>query len=296
MKKIFIGLMLICFPLYAQTTTGFSLLKMGIDVRAAGMSGAGITNAGDVGFSAENPAALAASDHLSAMLMVNDGLLDATQGYVALQLINGVHNIAVSASYLKFPGIEIRGEVPTANPAGISDAYNLALGVSYATKWQSWEIGARGKYLFEKYYLDSAPGWAMDIGIRRSALLPGIDFAAVLSNIGKMSRLQKTSTPLPSFIKAGFAYTVPGDIFNKELLLLPEVQWISDQPVISRIGLQYTFNGFLNLYSGISLEGSVFNWAAGFAVSYHSIQIHYAYAPFGYDLGSSNRLALMLDF
>ncbi len=296
MKRILVICLLMLLPLFGQSTSGFSLLKMTVDGRVAAMAGAGVAGSGDVGFAAENPAALAGSKKLSAMVMLNDALLDYSQGAIAVQLMKGNHNLFLFTNYLKFPSIEIRGEVPTVTPAGFSDAYNLSFGVGYATTWKSWQIGARAKYLFEKYYLDSAPGWAMDFGLRRPDILPGLDMGLVVYNIGWMSTLKTQATTLPLFVKAGFHYTVPGDVFKKHLKVLPEIQWVTRQALIPRLGLEYEVSKLLSIYSGGQLDEGVFNWAAGFAIRYKSFQMHYAYAPFSYDLGNSNRLSLLLSF
>jgi len=296
MKHILVICLLMFLPLFGQNNNGFSLLKMTVDSRMAAMAGAGVAGSGDVGFALGNPAALAGSQNLSAMVMLNDALLDYTQGAIAVQFMKGEHNLFLFTNYLKFPNIEIRGEIPTATPAGYSDAYNFSFGVGYAVTWKSWQIGARAKYLFEKYYLNSAPGWAVDFGLQRSDFLPGMDVGVVVYNIGWMSTLQKQATSLPLFVKAGLRYTVPGTIFNNRLHILPEIQWINRQAVISRFGLDYKVSELLTVYGGSQLDEGVFNWAAGFGIRYKAFQMHYAFAPFSYDLGNSNRLSLLLSF
>ena len=68
-------------------------------------------------------------------------------------------------------------------------------------------VGINLKYLFEKYYLEKASGWAMDIGVKKKNIMDGLDLGFSIQNIGHISKLKKESTPLPLIINTGIGYT-----------------------------------------------------------------------------------------
>lgn len=294
--SIFLILTLISSKLIAQNNTGFALLKIDVDARAAAMSGAYSALTKDASASYWNPAGLALAENPTITVMHNDWLWDFSHSFAAVQFIKGDHNLALSFNYLQVSDIEIRGSVPTIEPSGKTEAFNLAIGLSYAfTYTEDWYIGLSLKYLFEKYYLVSAPGWAIDMGLIKKNLLENMDFGLTIQNIGKMSKLEKEATPLPLLLRAGFAYKI-SQFFDDKLTVAPELRWIKDEQSYLHFGADYKIVEYLSLRAGLHTGNDGMLWTAGVGINYDTLHLDYAYAPFENELGSSNRISVGFSF
>lgn len=289
-------LVLIYSNAFAQSNTGFVLLKMDVDARAAAMSGAYTAMTNDASAAYWNPAGLSLAQNNTINVMHNDWLWDISHSFAAVQFVTGEHNLAFSANYLQIPGIQIRGTTPTAEPAGNSEAFNLALGLSYAREYaEKWHIGLSLKYLFEKYYLATAPGWALDLGVIRKDLFENLDWGLTAQNIGQMSALDEVETRLPLFIRTGIVYRF-ADFLDENIELATDLLWIKDEKTYFRLGLGYEIMEYLVLRTGFKNGNEEMLLTAGLGIKYGSFHLDYAYAPFEDNLGSSNRISVGLNF
>ncbi|MCB0281209.1 MAG: PorV/PorQ family protein [Calditrichae bacterium] len=295
-KLVILSLVLVFNSLQAQSNTGFVLLKMDVDARAAALAGAYSAVPNDASAAFWNPAGLSLAENTTINVMHNDWLWDISHSFAAVQFIQGEHNLALSVNYLQIPGIAIRGTTPTDEPAGTSEAYNLALALSYAREYEKdWHIGISVKYLFEKYYFVSAPGWALDLGLIRKNVFENLDWGITLQNIGKMAALDKQETPLPLMIRTGIAYQIP-ELLDNNLRIISDLLWIKDEKMYVKFGLEYAISEYLVIRSGLKNGNENLLFTAGLGINYQSFHLDYAYAPFEYDLGSSNRISVGLSF
>ncbi|KAA3608809.1 MAG: hypothetical protein D8M58_18915 [Calditrichaeota bacterium] len=271
--------------LFAQNNNGFVLLKMDVDARAAAMAGTYTALATDASASYYNPAGLNSSEGPTIVAMHNDWIWDISHSFAAMQFYQGDHNFSLSFNYLQIPGIAIRGNVPSEDPSGTTEAFNLVAGLSYATTFDDWQFGGSLKYLFEKYYLSSAPGWAVDLGIRKEALFTGVDFGFVIQNLGKMSVLKNEASPLPVIIQTALAFKGP-EFLSDKLLFTPGIQWVSKEQVYFGIGSEYQLMEYLTLRAGVKngVDDVVWNFGAG--INYNSFHFDYAYSPLEFDFGN----------
>lgn len=297
--KPFKRFLLICIifssgVLYAQVNSGLAFLKVDVDARAAAMAGAYTAVANDASASYWNPAALALATENTLTGMYNDWFAGISHSFIATQFMTGDNALALSFNYQNISGIEIRDH-ETENAAGIVDAFSLAAALSYATNYDDWLVGGSLKYLFEKYYLVSAPGWAIDLGLYKKDLYGGIDFGLVVQNLGKMSELDKEATKLPIIVRTGLAYRIPS-FFDDNLVVSPDLQWIENEKTYVKIGLQYYVSDHLVLRGGLKNGNENLLVTGGFGIVYDDIHLDYAYAPFEYELGSSNRFSFGLSF
>jgi len=281
--------------LNAQQNTGLAFLKIDTDARAAAMAGAYTALSNDAAATYWNPAGLARAENPTVAGMYNDMFAGITHSFIAVQFVTGEHAMALSFNYQNVPGIEIRDETPSEQPAGIVDAFSLATAFSYATTYDEWFVGGSLKYIFEKLYLVSAPGWAIDLGILKKNLFAGFDFGMVIQNLGKMSDLDQQATELPFMINSGLAYKIPS-FFDDNLQIATDLQWIKDEKVYAKFGLQYHLSENFVLRTGMKNGNDQLLWTGGFGINYNSFHLDYAYAPLEYYLGTSNRFSLGVAF
>ncbi|MGD9487104.1 MAG: PorV/PorQ family protein [Calditrichaceae bacterium] len=276
---------------------GMAFLKLDVDARAAGMGGAFTALASDAGASFWNPAGLAAAEGSSMIVMHNQWLLDITQQFAAINFKKGRHNFGVSVNLMTIPGVEIRGNVPDTEPDGNVDAVNISASVSYAsTFFGDWLAGITVKYLYEEYYLYSAPGWAMDVGVQKREILSGLDWGFTFRNIGRMSELKKEATSLPVIFRNGFAYKLPFKIIDRKPLLTADLEHILDESTYIRVGAEIDIKEYLSFRSGLMTGNNDTNLSAGIGVKYEKFRFDYAFVPYDYDLGNTHRFSFMMRF
>jgi Type IX secretion system protein PorV len=278
----------------AQQNPGLTFLKIDVDARAAAMAGAYTAMSNDASAAYWNPAGLALAQDLTFTGMYNDLFAGITHSFLAVQFLTGSQSMALSFNYQNIPGIPIR-DTATDEPAGTVEAFYLATALSYATTYEEWQVGASLKYLFEKLYLVSAPGWAIDLGVFKKNFFAGVDFGFVVQNLGKMSELQKEATKLPLIVNSGLTYKIPS-FFDDNLLVSTDLQWVKDEKLYAKFGLQYYLTENFVLRGGLKNGIEELLWSGGFGINYNSLHLDYAYAPFEYDLGTSSRLSLGLSF
>ena len=299
MRRILLLFFVGCITtVYADTgaKVGFSYLKIAVDSRAAAMGEAYTSIANDVSATFWNPAGLAAAEKNSLILMHNSWLQGINHEFAAIQFANGEHNLAVSFNLISVTGIELRDETASVDPIGETQALNSYLGIAYATKvLESWLVGVQLKYLYEKYYLNSADGFALDFGIKKENLLPDVGVGLVIQNMGKMSTLKNQSTNLPLLVRAGINYKLPFTIMNDQPLLAADFSHIFSNASTVGLGLETTLVEYVDIRFGYVFGRESQSLTAGFGVCFGIFNISYAFVPYSYDLGNSHRFSLLVD-
>jgi hypothetical protein len=283
---------------FAQTgaKVGLSYLKIGVDARAAAMGDAYSAVAEDASATFWNPAGLAGSGQNSIILMHNSWLQDMNHEFAAIQFVNGTHNVAVSLNMMSVKGIELRDETASEIPIGETQALNTYLGVSYATQiFSGWQIGLQLKYLYEKYYLYSADGFAVDLGLKKANLLPDFSWGVVFQNFGKMSVLKESSTRLPFLIRTGVDYLLPIQVLENKPLVAVDLAYVTDDVTTLNLGLEIPLVSYVDLRLGYIIGRESQSITSGFGLNYGIFHIAYAFVPFKYDLGDSHLFSLKVD-
>lgn len=296
--SIFLFFILI-IPLWAQTEAGFAFLKLPVDARSAAMGEAATAYAQDASAVYWNPALLSGNDSKSLVLMHNAYLADIAQEFVAFQFLTGKNNMAVSLNLINIPGIEIRGERPTEEPAGKTEAINLAAAISYARPMKNnWAVGLSLKYLYEKYYLQDASGYAIDLGVSKTNLFnKPMTFGLTLQNLGKMKPLQTEATKLPLLLRTGLAYQTPVRLFNKPIETALDVDYlVNENKLRLHTGLEVPLFSSLHGRAGLLHDSDRLRYTLGFGLNYKQYQLHYAFSPYPYNLGYAHRFSLHWRF
>lgn len=298
-KITIVCLLFTVIALHAADTgsNGMAFLKIDVDGRAAAMGGAYTAIATDAGAAYWNPAGLANAGHKSLVLMHNIWIADISQEFAALQIMQGKHNLAFSINLMTIGGIEIRGETPTAEPLGETEALNFYAALSYArTFFDNWQVGFSFKYLYEKYYLEMAPGWAVDIGIQRRALLKDLDWGLSIQNIGQMSKVNQVKTILPLMIRSGLSYKLPYQILDRQPFFSGDLQYIDSEGLFVRFGAEFDILEYLALRGGFILGRDERPFTTGFGLNLEGYHLDYAFVPFRYNLGYTHRISLGMNF
>jgi hypothetical protein len=300
MKPFIALLILLTVPMVFAGTgakVGFSFLKIGVDARAAAMGDAYTSISSDASAAFWNPAGLAGSEVKSVILMHNAWLQDINHEYAAIHFLNGNHNLAISLNMISITGIELRGETASDIPQGNTQALNTYVGLAYATiVFTDWQIGMQVKYLYEKYYLNSADGFALDLGIQKTNIISDLSWAAVIQNLGKMSVLKDEETRLPFLLRTGISYYLPWQLLEKRLLLAADIVHVIDDITSYNMGMEIGVYKNIDLRVGYIIGRDSQSFTGGFGMRYDIFRFAYAFAPISYDLGDSHRFSLVIDF
>jgi len=282
---------------HAGGKVGMAFLKIGVDSRAAAMGEAYTSIAHDAAATYWNPAGLANASSHSVVLMHNSWLQDINHEFGAVQLFHGKHNIALAVDMIRVSDIQLRDEVASETPDGETGATNVFLGVTYATTiTEDWKIGAQIKYLYEKYYLESANGWAIDLGLLKSNILPNLNLGLTIQNVGKMSPLRSEATNLPLIFRSGISYHLPWEILKHRLLLAADYVFVLDDVSHLNLGTDIGILDNINIRIGYVLGRESYNITTGFSLRYNKYNFAYAFVPYQYNLGNTHRFSLIIDF
>ena len=298
MKKYYFLTVLLCIisgALRAQDAgeTGLAFLKIGVDARAAGMGDAFTSMARDAAAAYWNPAGLAGTNSNSIVLTHNAWLNDINHEFLAVQMFSGKHNIALSLNMLFVSGIELRDDRATEQPYGETSAQNTALAAAYATTlFDEWQTGVQVKYLYEKYYLISADGFAFDLGVRNERLIENISLAFAVQNIGGMAKLKNEATPLPVTVRTGASYRLPLQLLGSRPLVAADVSLYAGGGTRVNLGLEYELYNLLTLRTGYVAGSETMDITAGIGINYQPLTVSYAFVPYRYDLGNTHRFTL----
>ena len=182
--------LLLAISLSAQTenaSTGLAFLKLGVGGRAIGMGEAYSALSDDASGVYYNPAGISFGTDDEVTLMHKQWVFGTTSEFLGSTVHSQNFAFGFGLNSTNVDGIEIRQQPgPSEGTFGVHD-----LAVSATVSWRldsSLSIGATGKFLYEKIYVDESDGEAFDFGARYQ-YDQNFAFAAVITNIGSMSTL-----------------------------------------------------------------------------------------------------------
>lgn len=276
--------------------TGLAFLKIGVGARSTAMGGAYSAVVSDAYATYWNPAGLLSGSQSNVAFMHNEWIQGMTSEYVALQLQSGNNSgFAFHLYTLSVGDIQVR-TIPSENPLQNTDATNLSAGISYARRLTpEWDAGITVKYLFEKIFIETASGGAVDFGLRYHPENSSLRFALVLQNMGKMNSLQSEETVLPFIVRVGAMYRVNQLKGPLQLILSTDVEKIRFEDTRIHVGSELGFHEqvFLRVGYVSGYESRTFSFGAGIRKS--AFRFNYSLTPFKDDLNTGHRFSLILQ-
>ena len=270
---------------------GLSFLKIGLGARAGALGEAYVAVANDASAPMWNPAGLSSVDGRDVLFIHNQWFQDVRSEYVGTAFNSGKNGFGFGFLINNVGDIENRAP-ETGKLIGTFSSYDIALAGAYARKVREHiSFGFTLKVLYEKMYVYSSSGFALDLGARISPGIQNLCLGAAVQNIGSMGALRDEDIPLPLTVKAGFAYTVKEHPFNGNLLITADVHKASDYWTTFHTGLEYSLNRRLALRGGYQLGRDERSFSAGIGLVFNMYRLDYAYVPFDYDLGNTHRIA-----
>lgn len=272
--------------------SGLAFLKVGVGSRGAALGEAYSALVDEPAALYWNPAGLAAvkGTHLTFTHLSWLGNINHEFAAVAFPGFGGT--IGLGAIMQTIPGIQIRTK-PTEEPIGTFDAQDLAVVLAFGRQWRpNLAAGFSVKYLYEKIYLNSATGFAVDLGGLWQTPLAHLKLGVTLQNLGSASALRNDDIKLPALVRLGGAYALPISAGENQLALVAEhIRFLRGGDGNSA-GAEFLFRKALALRAGYQFNRENRSVTGGFGTAFGRYQLDYGYAPFANDLGNAHRFSV----
>ena len=276
-------------------SVGMSFLKIGLGARAVSLGGAYAPIVRDPTAVYWNPAAVVYSkgiDFNFSHLMLMEGI---RYEFFALSTGDGKQGIGLGMGGVFYGDMELRGETPSEDPAGMFTAYSFLLKLSYGRSFgNGFVAGASVTGIIERIYTYSTNAYAFDVGILYH--LPVFRPLAVslnVSNLGPKILYVDETYRLPLTGRWGTSYaTRKGNI---TFTAAADISKSIDSPLTTGVGIEAAISWFA-LRGGYRLnDKNVTSWSGGFGVRYRFLSIDYSLSPYGMDLGRKHCFSLNVD-
>ncbi len=301
LTKFFKQSILLCFalPLYLSAQdagkSGLAFLKIGAGSRAAAMGEAQVAFAHDAHAIYWNPAGLALSSQAQLAVTHLEWLENINHNFAAVTFRGFGGTLGLAITTQSIPGIELRDK-PTAEPLGTFDARDVAVALAYGKKWNDkLAVGVALKGLYEKIYLSSANGFAVDLGVNWQSPLVPLRIGIAAQNLGSMSALLDEKIKLPSVVRVGGAYQLMKSENGNGLTLVADQLTYLEGGSSVNAGAEWSLRGALALRAGYQFGRENRGLAAGLGASLGRYQFDYGFAAYQNDLGQTQSFSIALE-
>jgi hypothetical protein len=333
-------LILISISLIAQAdhtkvgTTSANFLQMEIGARAIGLGGAYVAVADDATSMFWNSAGIGLVEDGNAVYQFGSRYADIAHHYAGFVYgLGDDDKIGVMIDYVDIGDMEI---TTLSEPDGTGQdfsASNIAVGLSYARQLTDRVyVGILAKYIQENIWMESATGFAIDIGAIYNIEESGIRIGMNLANLGPdmkisdgvnldfykdkvegypgsptpKSTLSTKTFPLPMVFSMGFAI----DLVGRHSIVLPSgahkvLLAVSandsfDAAFRGNVGIEYSWQEILSLRSGYHIGYDTKDLSLGVGLNLKQftsldVVLDYVWNNYG-DLGAINVLTLGINF
>jgi len=280
----------------AAGKTGLSFLKIGAGARASAIGEAFVATADDASGLFWNPAGSAFIGQRQVHMTHTEWIQGIANEVVSLALPTSIGTIGVAAALNNVDGLE-RRQIASAEPLGDMSAHDFLFGLSFARKLNDrFAVGFAAKYLYEKIYVETASGLAVDLGLRYLTTLHGLWVGASVRNFGFMDKMVEERIALPTTIRVGGAWTLPTSFLRQQLLLAADYVTVVDDVSYFSMGSEFRPLSQLVLRAGFQSGRDDRGLSAGLGLKLNRWMADYAYVPFASDLGTTQRISFTVDF
>jgi hypothetical protein len=311
-------------------TTAASFLTIGVGARATAMGGAFVGVADDASALYWNPAGIARSQNVQAVMMHCRWLADLRYNFVGFSMpVAGLGSVGASITSLNYGEMPVRTVDEPDGTGEFFSSNDLAMALTCGRQLTDrFSIGFNVKYITQRIWHESASSFAVDFGTLFVTGLHGLRIGATLSNFGTDMRmegkdllvfydvdanilgnndrvpahLQTEKWPLPLMFQFGLAME-PWKTAMHRLTIAADAIHPSDNTESFNAGFEYGFREMIFLRAGfrdLLLRDREQGLALGAGFAMRKIgnvmfQIDYAYADFG-RLENAQRFSLNMAF
>lgn len=296
----------------AQNNSGLQFLTIGPNAHSLAISEAHTAVPLHSGSIFTNPANLTLTERssLGASFTLWIGDTQHTQASAAIKRDHDAFAIGVLSSVVD--DITVRN-VP-GPPQGEFSVRYLAVTAAYARQFGFLSAGISGSYLFEQFFQSDASGYAISAGITGNFMEDRLRVATVLTNAGKMDKLQNRRSKLPVAWRTGFdvnavqisAFSgaeIPVVINLSADFVMPlDEDFGTDSENLIQSGEYLAFGLDAKLYDIIAVRtgyrtgDTARNWSFGAGINIDPVTFNYAFVPFETGFGMVHSVSMQYYF
>ncbi len=209
--------------------------------------------------------------------------------------------LALEVTYNGITDIEVRGDLPTAEPLALTSAHDVALAIRTGFLLSDgMAVGIAVKGLYEKLYHADAFGAALDVGGQFPLPVAGglLRGGIAVRNVGRMGRLEEERLELPWSIAGGVALTRPVELGRVAVQAGADLWKPSDDWALLRLGIEARLDPLiLRLGTRQGRGWNVVTAGLGLRFGIWTLDYSYEYDPDAnrHFLGTVQRLGLAVD-
>lgn len=298
MKKKLILLVLFPVLTFAQSAgnSGLSFLKFGYGARNIAMGDAGSVVSDDLTALFYNPAKLRSGQGSEILLMHNEWIQDVRSEVLGIKSDLFGLPVAFGFNVTTISEIEVRSKPGPAESTFDANYFYGSVSTGFRIYDQLY-LGITGKYLYEGLFTDEATGFGFDFGAVYSTSVEGLDFSAVVKNLGSMNKLRSQETELPTEFRTGASYRIIQAMKDFDITLAAEFQkYTSADDSHFNLGGEIFYNNLIALRTGYQTGYESRSFTGGLGLKWGILKFDYAFLPFALGLGSANLFSLQLHF
>lgn len=270
--------------------SGFASLKIGVGGRAAGLAETQVAAVNDPTAIYWNAAGLERSQGTVALFSHASWLQGISADFLAVTFpaLRGAMGLALHVQNV--PDIQHR-TTASPEPIGLFDAHDLVLALAYGRALRDrLRVGLTLKYVYERIYIESVSGVAVDAGILLKDLPGGLRLGAVLQNLGRTSRFRREAITLPVLVRVGFAYSMRAC----PCTIMSDIFVFRGGDSGATVAGEYVFQEVLAVRTGYQFSRENRGIAGGLGLQWGRLHLDYGYMPFASGLGDTHRLSALL--
>ncbi len=316
--KIFLFSILLINIITAQSkvgTTAANFLTIPEGSRASGMGGAFVAVSNDVTAAFWNPGGLSRLTNNEFSVSHAGWLVGTSLNWLGfVYKLDDDNAVAVSVNQLYYGSDDITTEMQPMGTGEQWDAQDISVGLTYSRNLTDrFSIGGTFKFIQQKIWMESASGFALDLGLLFRTQYQGLQIGMNISNFGTELKLDgenllipadvdpahtgnnKTiaaslntdSWPLPLMFTVGVGLN-PVETDDWKWTLATDAIYPNNQTAYLNLGTELVWNKIFSLrvgYNSLFKEDSEQNLTAGVGVQYNvgpfTARADYSYMRFG---------------
>ncbi|MEE3232554.1 MAG: PorV/PorQ family protein [Candidatus Latescibacterota bacterium] len=278
------ALFILGLPIFINAQTGFTGLQMSRGARPAAMADIGTAM---ISPETSNPAAIPIGSGRDYIFSHTSWIQEIEQENIHLIYKRPSQSWGFHAHSWRSEDLDYRIG-PSEDPLGTFGLYEFTFGLSHVRTIQNKvRGGTRVSFLRQGIYDSNAKGWTLDLGILQF-LRPNLHWGISLLNFGRVTHLDRVSTPLPTQLQIG--------LFNQQsanFQTILELHKMDGSATTLHWGSAYRLNKKITLRCGYqNLKNRMLS--LGTSLMINSWYFDYSYQPFGDNLGQVHRVNLRL--
>ncbi|MGC9337072.1 MAG: PorV/PorQ family protein [Candidatus Cloacimonadia bacterium] len=274
---------------------GFSILTIGTSPSIVGKGEAISAGYGDATVFWYNPAAPLLSSSSNFCASHTGYIFDLNIEHASVSIQGERRSYGLGMTYLDYGKIDKYND--NGQPTGEYHPVDIVIGGNFAHRFSSALYGGVNlKIVGEKIDTDNSMGAGVDVGILYDTPIIGLNFAAVVQNIGFSGEMNSERIEFPRTYKIGLGYVHHFASQSFAALMMDLVKSVGiDNPRLN-LGLEYGFAEIAYTRLGYKINYDEHDFTAGIGIKLNDFHFDYAFVPYSSGLGSVHMISVAYDF